>query len=83
MAAMQDDKRWFKPKDFGWGFTPASWRGWVATLVFVVLALSCAATLRVHYGPATTFQAIAVLIVGFLVLGSYTGAAGWWRKKRD
>lgn len=77
------DTRWFKPKDFGWGFTPASWRGWVATLVFVALVLLVAVPLRARYGPATTFQAIAVLVAGFLVLGNFTGAAGWWRKKRD
>jgi len=27
---------WFGPKLFGWGASPASWQGWVATLVFVV-----------------------------------------------
>ena len=27
---------WFGPKLFGWGASPASWEGWVATLVFVL-----------------------------------------------
>ena len=30
-----DDRRgvWFKPRTFGYGWTPASWEGWVVTLV--------------------------------------------------
>jgi hypothetical protein len=27
---------WFGPKVFGWGASPASWQGWVATGVFVL-----------------------------------------------
>jgi hypothetical protein len=26
---------WFVPKRYGWGATPVTWQGWVATLVFV------------------------------------------------
>jgi hypothetical protein len=28
---------WFKPKHHGYGATPANWKGWVATLVFLGL----------------------------------------------
>ena len=28
-------KYWFKPRRFGWGFTPISWEGW--TTVFLML----------------------------------------------
>jgi len=28
---------WFKPKNYGYGFTPISWEGWIATLIFIVL----------------------------------------------
>jgi hypothetical protein len=80
---MEKDTRWFKPKESGFGFTPASWRGWAATAVFIVLVVGAAAPLRLYYGPATAFQAVAILIAGFFVLGNFTGARGWWRKKRD
>ena len=30
-------KPWFKPKRFGYGWTPASWQGWAVTLVLLVL----------------------------------------------
>ena len=28
---------WFGPKRFGWGVSPASWEGWAATGVFVLM----------------------------------------------
>jgi len=27
---------WFGPKLFGWGASPISWEGWVATFIFVI-----------------------------------------------
>ncbi len=51
-------------------------------MVFVLLVVAAAAPLRLYYGPATAFQAIGILVAGFLVLGHWTGAKGWWRKKK-
>ena len=28
-------KYWFAPKRFGYGLTPISWEGWLATLIFI------------------------------------------------
>ena len=28
---------WFKAKLYGWGWTPATWHGWVTTLIYVFL----------------------------------------------
>lgn len=28
---------WFKRKIWGWGWTPATWQGWLATLLYVAL----------------------------------------------
>ena len=37
---METNKYWFRPKKYGWGFTPISWEGFVMTLVFVFLLFS-------------------------------------------
>ena len=29
------EKYWFKAKNYGWGWTPATWQGWVVTLGFI------------------------------------------------
>lgn len=31
-------KPWFKPRTFGYGWTPASWEGWAVTLVWMVVS---------------------------------------------
>lgn len=33
------NKYWFRSKRLGYGFTPISWEGWLATLVLVALIL--------------------------------------------
>lgn len=32
-------KAWFGSRKVGWGLSPSSWEGWLATLVFIVLLL--------------------------------------------
>ncbi len=36
---------WFGPKRYGWGLTPVSWQGWLATGAYVAVVLVLAATL--------------------------------------
>lgn len=37
---MENPKKiWFKRKLYGWGWTPATWEGWIVTLVYFVLIL--------------------------------------------
>ena len=35
---------WFKRKWFGWGWTPATWEGWVATIIYVGVIIALALT---------------------------------------
>lgn len=34
------ERYWFKRKLFGWGWTPATWEGWVALLAYAVLIVT-------------------------------------------
>jgi hypothetical protein len=36
---MTGDK-WFKPKRYGWGATPANWKGWLFLAVMILLLLA-------------------------------------------
>lgn len=36
------ERYWFKAKEYGWGVYPASWQGWVATSVLLVIIFLCA-----------------------------------------
>ena len=32
-------KLWFKAKQYGWGWTPASWQGYVAIALYIFIAI--------------------------------------------
>ncbi|UZK65776.1 hypothetical protein [Sphingomonas sp. M1-B02] len=69
---------WFVPKAFGWGATPATWQGWVATLLMVVAA-ALIANLAEHRG-AVYLWLLAPLLLGFLwLLWSKTDGDWQWR----
>lgn len=33
---------WFKRKLYGWGWTPATWQGWVVILLYIVVVILAA-----------------------------------------
>lgn len=30
---------WFKKKNYGWGWTPANWKGWTVTAVYALVMI--------------------------------------------
>jgi hypothetical protein len=38
---MRDNPKgyWFKRRLYGWGWVPVSWKGWLITLIFIVVLL--------------------------------------------
>ena len=56
---------WFGPKAFGWGASPETWEGWLATAVFV---LAMGATAWVQPGDG-----VAAWIARGVVLATYLG----------
>lgn len=30
------DRKWFKKKRFGWGWSPATWEGWLVVLLYTL-----------------------------------------------
>jgi len=35
----QSPKLWFKRKQYGWGWTPVSWQGWLVTALYIALVV--------------------------------------------
>jgi len=31
------NKYWFRRKLYGWGWTPATWQGWLTLLIFILI----------------------------------------------
>jgi hypothetical protein len=80
-------KPWFGPKEYGFGLSPISPAGWVATLVYVIVLMSAAFILR-QRGAATwiglaTTLGITVAFIGLTLLKSDRSAWKWrWGRRR-
>jgi hypothetical protein len=79
------DTIWFKAKRFGWGWTPATWQGWLILAGFVAgIAASAFAILgagqvvTVHQWMAF-YAAIAVESLSLIVICYKTGERPRWR----
>jgi hypothetical protein len=55
---------WFGPKEFGWGWRPVSWQGWLATGVFVAVVGAAVA----YFKPTLT-----ALLIGLVSFAAFLG----------
>jgi hypothetical protein len=81
---------WFRPRAYGYGATPSSWKGWAAVALYVAAVLALIVPLLawpadLPAGPAawqvtTAMGMIAVLTVGFIRLCRARTDGEWrWR----
>jgi hypothetical protein len=71
------NKRWFGPKNVGWGPAPKSWEGWIITLVWLASILLIIFYLHninslniINIAIVIVFAAIILLSVAALTYGS-------------
>lgn len=85
-------KPWFRAKNYGWGWYPASWQGWVVLLAHVGLMLGGTAVFTAlvdetpyEAGAAPYFYAYVVALTAALlaVCGKTGERPGWrWGKRK-
>jgi hypothetical protein len=78
---------WFKPKTYGYGATPANWKGWAASLTYAVLLAAVTLLLlpwQAKSGTSPTAWEIGVWLVAVTILSavfiglSYAKTDGHW-----
>lgn len=81
---------WFRAKSYGYGWTPATWQGWIVMLVYLLVVLTGALTINTKAKDALhgvgIFLAIdlAATTTLIIVASMYGEKAGWrWGKKKD
>lgn len=65
---------WFKRKLYGWGWTPVTWQGWLATLIYVGLLIGFGLTIDQNSPPkevAFTFVIPAILLTATFIRIAY------------
>jgi len=85
---------WFKPKSHGYGASPAGWKGWAATIAFLVLDL--ALTWVLIFAPLLDTGTVSVariviwvaatvaLTIGFVLVARVKTDGEWrWRWGTD
>ena len=75
-------KIWFKRKTYGWGWTPATWEGWVAVLVYIVIVIGLVLRLDPTETtlPIRTFLLpLGIATVLLLALSWYKGESPRWQ----
>jgi Na+-transporting NADH:ubiquinone oxidoreductase subunit NqrB len=68
------ERYWFKRKWFGWGWTPATWEGWLITLAYIALLLAFSFTIDKNSPPkevAFTFFLPLILLTVTLIRIAY------------
>lgn len=66
---------WFKAKDFGWGWYPSTWQGWLILITYTIFLL---------YGTTPTIPGAYILEVGIstsllVLICFFTGEKPEWR----
>lgn len=65
---------WFRPKKYGWGFTPVSWQGWALTVGYVALVFGLSSTLAAGqpwiFGTLFALATVVFIVVAFLTRGA-------------
>lgn len=79
---------WFRPKTHGYGASPSNWKGWAATLAYVVAVLGITWPLivlpsKVGSGPGVMqvalFIALSVVLTGVFIQVCKAKTNGEWR----
>lgn len=53
---------WFKRKLYGWGWTPATWQGWVVILIYIALVIAFSLTINNDSKPSEVMFTFALPI---------------------
>lgn len=75
-------QKWFKAKTYGWGWQPATWHGWVLTLIFLVYLIWLVYSSFVNPGTGGTssfYMRFVSAIVIFVVIAALTGEKPRWQ----
>jgi hypothetical protein len=71
---------WFGPKRYGYGLSPINWKGWLATVVFIAIAVTFAVFTIVHrLPPLAMVAALTLFCLAFTVLALLKSDAKPWR----
>ncbi len=83
MVEQTPEKLWFKRKWYGWGWYPATFEGWVVTLLYVAfivyLATRLDESLPFKHALGVFFIPLALITVVFVAIAYAKGESPRWQ----
>jgi len=86
---LKDNKEgyWFKKKLYGWGWTPATWQGWLTILIYVVLLVLASVTFKKSYQEGDFIFAfispVILITAAFIFVAYIKGEKPGWQWGKD
>jgi uncharacterized membrane protein YhaH (DUF805 family) len=59
-------KLWFKAKNYGWGWYPSSWEGWLILLIYLILIMVASKLIAINLYLYLSFCFIITAILIFI-----------------
>ena len=77
-------KIWFKAKEYGWGWYPVTWQGWVIILMYLFSCISMTIFVNNHSLSTSDFfiqffPNIAILTIFLIIICYARGEKPGWR----
>lgn len=72
-------KLWFRARDYGWGWYPASWQGWAVLGVWFVFFVGIMSRLEEQSSPAWFMVSVFASVVVLLAICWKTGERPYWQ----
>jgi len=81
---MNDKKLWFRAKNYGWGWYPSSWQGWLVLAIFIVYVSWAAFDLDAHQHSVSDLlinllPRVGLAVIVLLLICWKTGEKPEWR----
>jgi hypothetical protein len=74
---------WFRVKHYGWGASPANWKGWLAITVFVALMFFIRVALKPGNAPVQVGASLLLMALFAWIAWKKTEGAWRWRWGSD
>ena len=72
------NKLWFKAKEYGWGWYPSTWQGWIVILIWVLIFAIILVNIN-ESNPVFNFLLIAISVIILIYICYKKGEKPSWR----
>jgi len=78
MKIKKENKLWFRARDYGWGWCPCSWQGWLVIFAWLVILFSVINQMYIGSDFLKNFIVILIFTIVLIYIGYKKGAKPSW-----